>query len=430
MRFLILDDNARSRKKLIELLSQRWPAVEYQEWDPLESGLPGSDMDWQSIDLLLLDYDIQIGNGLDWYEQNRSLPHFPRTIVLSTLPDAEIAVRSIKAGADNYLPKRGLDAQRLNEVVHELITHPGVRRQPVGDMPSGQCEGDPSRVIHMQKPNPRRHWPQIEGHEIERKVGQGGMSSIYLARRERDGAQVVVKVLSLGMMDNKKVVLRSHQEFKLISRIQNRHIVHLYEHGTVEDLLYTTMEYFSKGDLKQRLRKGMLQQHALRYLRQIAEGLSAIHGCGVIHRDLKPGNIMFRDDDSLAIIDFGISKDINTQLDLTEEGQIMGTPNYMAPEQGKGLYRPDARSDLYSLGVMLFEMLTGNKPYAAPTGAAIMYKHLHDPIPKLPNRFYDMQILIDKLMAKFPQDRIQSAYDLIHFLDDEFRLDMVPLDFK
>jgi serine/threonine protein kinase len=178
------------------------------------------------------------------------------------------------------------------------------------------------------------------------------------------------------------------------------------------------------------MRKGMQQQYALRYLRQIAEGLSAIHGCGVIHRDLKPGNIMFRDNDSLAIIDFGISKDINTQLDLTEEGQIMGTPNYMAPEQGKGLYRPDARSDLYSLGVLLYEMLTGNKPYAAPTAAAIMYKHLHDPIPKLPNRFFDMQILVDKLMAKFPQDRIQSAYELIGFLDDEFKLDMVPLDFK
>ena len=132
MKFLILDDNARSRKKLIELLSQRWPDIEYQEWDPLESGLPGPDMDWQSVDLLLLDYEMQVGNGLDWYEKNRSLPHFPRTIVLSTVPDAEIAVRAIKVGAENYLPKRGLDAQRLNEVVHEIVSHPGVRRQPDG----------------------------------------------------------------------------------------------------------------------------------------------------------------------------------------------------------------------------------------------------------------------------------------------------------
>ncbi len=428
MKVFILDDNARSRKKLAELMRERWPDAEYQEWDPVKEGLPGNDVQWESVDLLLLDYDMKVGNGLDWYEQHKSLPGFPHTIVLSTAADPEIAVNAIKMGADNYVPKRGLSAEKLNEIVHDIISHPDAQR-PASAQPTADT-GEPSRVIHVQRSAPRIHWPEIEGYLIEKKIGQGGMSNIYLARREDDSAKVVIKVLFVGMSENKKIVERSHQEFTLISRIKNRHIVELYEHGTVEDMLYTTMEHFSQGDLKQRMRKGMLQQHALRYLRQIAEGLSAIHGCGIIHRDLKPGNIMFRDDDSLAIIDFGISKDINTRLDLTEEGQIMGTPNYMAPEQGKGLYKPDARSDLYSLGVLLFEMLTGNKPYAAPTSAAIIYKHLHDPIPKLPNRFYDMQVLIDKLMAKFPQDRIQSAYDLITFLDDEFRLEMVPLDFE
>ena len=431
MKVLILDDNARSRKKLIELMQERWPKAEYQEWDPLEQNMPGDDMQWELVDLLLLDCDLKVGNGLEWFQQNRETSGFPRTIILSTTPDPEVAVSAIKMGAENYVAKRGLDAQKLTEIVHEVITHPHSRRPAIGDATLTQTRtGDTGRVIHVQKTKPRSVWPEIEGHLIEKKIGQGGMSSIYLSRREEDGAKVVVKVLAVGMVDNEKIVARSHQEFTLISRIQNRHIVSLFEHGTVDDRLYTTMEFFSDGDLKQRLRKGMLQQHAVRYLRQIAEGLSAIHGCGVIHRDLKPGNIMFREDESLAIIDFGISKDINTKLDLTEDGQIMGTPNYMAPEQGKGLYKPDARSDLYSLGVMLYEMLTGKKPYAAPTGAAIIYKHLHDPIPKLPNRFYDMQVLIDKLMAKFPQDRIQSAYDLIQFLEEDFRLDMVPLDFE
>jgi serine/threonine protein kinase len=281
----------------------------------------------------------------------------------------------------------------------------------------------------MHKRGPSRELPRIDGYRILRKIGQGGMSTVYLAERESDGMPVVAKTLSVGLIENKKSVLRSHQEFKLISRIQNPHIVRLYDHGTVNDVLYTTMEYFPKGDLKQRLSKGMVQRKALLYLRQIADGLNAIHGCGVIHRDLKPGNIMFREDESLAIIDFGISKDINTMLDLTDHGQIMGTPNYMAPEQGKGPYKPDARSDIYSLGIMLYEMLTGNKPYAAPTGAAIIYKHLHDPIPQLPNRFYDMQALIDRMMAKFPHERFQSAYDLIQFIDSEFRLDLT-LDFE
>lgn len=417
MKFLIIDDNQRSRAKLKELLRLHWHKAELELLDPISTELPGEDKDWQEYDLLLLDYDLKVANGLDWFEQHRLKSHFPPTIVLSTTADPEVAVRAIKLGADNYLPKRGLNAQKLNEIVAEILdqTH--------------MAENKRERLKHVVKRYRSADTkPDIEGYQIIKKIGQGGMSTIYLAETA-DGKQIVMKTLQMAMIENKKTVMRSHQEFKLISRIDNRHIVRLFDHGTVGDLLYTTMEYFAKGDLKKRLRKGMLQKHALRYLRQIAEGLSAIHGCGIIHRDLKPGNIMFRDDDSLAVIDFGISKDINSTLDLTEQGQVMGTPNYMAPEQGSSSYRPDARSDLYSLGVMLYEMLTGNKPYAAPTGAAIIYKHLHDPIPQLPNRFYDMQVLIDRLMAKYPQDRIQSAYELLQFLDDEFRLDLV-LDFE
>lgn len=414
MKFLIIDDNGKSRAKLQELLATHWPKADIELRNPVSDGMPEPSTDWQSYSLLLLDYDMKVVNGLEWFEQARTVPHFPPTILLSTVADPDIAVSAIKAGAENYLPKRGLKAEKLRETVVESLGHAAHRQD---------------RVMHVTKSQNKMPVPEIEGYKILQKIGQGGMSTIYLAERESDNTQVVIKTLILALSENKKTVLRSHQEFKLISRIQNRHIVKLYDHGTAGELLYTTMEYFPKGDLKQRLRKGMLQKHALKYLRQIAEGLSAIHGCGIIHRDLKPGNIMFRDDDSLAIIDFGISKDINSQLDLTEMGQIMGTPNYMAPEQGNNSYRPDARSDLYSLGVMLYEMLTGNKPYAAPTGAAIIYKHLHDPLPQLPNRFYDMQILIDTLMAKFPQDRIQSAYELLQLIDQEFRLDLA-LDFE
>ncbi|MBA3582543.1 MAG: protein kinase [Gammaproteobacteria bacterium] len=271
-------------------------------------------------------------------------------------------------------------------------------------------------------------WPKIPGHRVLNKEGQGGMSRIYLAEREADGKQVVIKTLSAHLMDHHKTVERARQEFRLISRITNRHIVRLYEQGMTGNEMYTTMEYFPGNDLKYRLREGITARDGLSYMMQMAKGLVAIHGCGVIHRDLKPANIMFRTDQTLAIIDFGISRDINSRLDLTMPGQIMGTPNYMAPEQGNATYRPDARSDIYALGVMLYEMLTGKKPYAAPNSAAIIYKHLHDPIPKLPNQFWEMQVLIDRCMAKFPHQRFQSAYDLLQFIHKEFRWDLT-LDF-
>src|SRR6202040_1951627 len=136
----------------------------------------------------------------------------------------------------------------------------------------------------------------------------------------------------------------------------------------------------------------------------IARALATIHAAGVLHRDLKPGNIMLRGDGSIALIDFGLSKDAALALDLTDTGTIFGTPHYMSPEQGHG--EPiDVRSDLYSLGVILFEMLARAKPFADENPMAIIYKHRHSPVPRIPEEFAPLQSLIDSLLAKLPQDR-------------------------
>jgi eukaryotic-like serine/threonine-protein kinase len=472
-RFFIIDDNASFRVKLTQMLKSEWPGSKVEQFEPAVQGWPEENIDWSVYDLLFLDDLVKGESGLKWYEALKQKPHFPPTIILSPHPDPELAVRVIKAGAEHYLSKQQLSREKLREIVQEIFNRPTTvvknentgssvritvapsaaeeeieKTQLIGaikiddDAPKPadvQAAGKPaaesaaedkSKIIRLpKKTGAPGNSPVIVGHKILQKIGQGGMSSIYLAEREADKKQVVIKTLSMAMIDNKKTVMRANQEFKLISRIKNRHIVELIDQGTIGDVLYTIMEHFQSGDLKLRLRDGIKQQDALVYMRQIADGLNAIHGCGIIHRDLKPGNIMFRDDNSLAIIDFGISKDINSKLDLTSPGQIMGTPNYMAPEQGKGAYKPDARSDIYSLGIMLYEMLTGKKPYAAPTGAAILYKHLHDPIPHLPNQFYELQPLLDKMLAKFPHQRFQSAYDLIQYIDKEFRWDLT-LDFK
>ena len=133
-----------------------------------------------------------------------------------------------------------------------------------------------------------------------------------------------------------------------------------------------------------------------------------MHAAGVLHRDLKPGNIMLRDDGSIALIDFGMSKDAALALDITETGTIFGTPHYMSPEQGHA-EALDERSDLYSLGVILFEMLTREKPYRAENPMAIVYKHRKDAIPRLPQKFAQVQPVLERLLAKDPADRFASA---------------------
>lgn len=177
------------------------------------------------------------------------------------------------------------------------------------------------------------------------------------------------------------------------------------------------MEFFTRGDLKQRIEHGITAPDATNYLLHIAAGLQAIHDAGVIHRDIKPGNIMFRADDSLVLADFGISRRLDDTNPLTRQGTVLGTPNYLSPEQASG--QPvDHRADLYCAGAIYFEMLTGEKPFKAATPAALLYQHVHAPVPRLPAALARFQTVIDGLLAKKPDARYSSAAALIAALHE------------
>jgi serine/threonine protein kinase len=148
----------------------------------------------------------------------------------------------------------------------------------------------------------------------------------------------------------------------------------------------------------------------------MAAALRAIHAVGVLHRDLKPGNVMLRPDGTLALIDFGLAKVLKLDAAITAAGEIFGTPYYMSPEQGHG-QNTDERSDLYSIGVIFFEMLAGRKPYLAPTPMAVIYKHRHAPLPELPEQLAYLQPLAHRLLAKEPRERFQTAEAVIEAID-------------
>jgi serine/threonine protein kinase len=168
------------------------------------------------------------------------------------------------------------------------------------------------------------------------------------------------------------------------------------------------MEYFARGDLRGQMRGPLAPATALEYALEIAEALDAIHRGGVLHRDLKPGNIMIRDDGSLALIDFGLAKHRALEMEITDKGLIFGTPHYMSPEQGHG-QATDGRSDLYALGIVLYEMLTGLKPFDGDNPMAIIYRHAKSPVPQLPEALQSLQPVITRLLAKRPDDRHSNA---------------------
>jgi serine/threonine protein kinase len=176
------------------------------------------------------------------------------------------------------------------------------------------------------------------------------------------------------------------------------------------------MEYFPGGDLRARMSQPLAARVAAGYVRQLAAALGALHEIGVLHRDVKPGNVLVREDGSVAFIDFGLARQVGLESDITGTGAIFGTPHYMSPEQGHGIPL-DERSDLYSLGVILFEMLSGRKPYTAETPLAVIYHHANAPIPRLPAECSSLQPLIDALLAKQPKDRPPNASMVVQWID-------------
>ena len=189
----------------------------------------------------------------------------------------------------------------------------------------------------------------------------------------------------------------------------------IHDLGVGDDHAHIAMEYLGGGDLKQRIGAGIRERDAVRYFEQMTSAIAEIHKVGILHRDLKPGNIMLRKNDSVALIDFGLAKRMRLKMEITGSGEIFGTPYYMSPEQGHGS-TVDPRSDIYSLGIIFYEMLTGKKPFSAPSAMGIIYKHAKAPVPLLPQRFARYQAMLNMILAKDPEDRLQSADEVLEWL--------------
>jgi eukaryotic-like serine/threonine-protein kinase len=257
----------------------------------------------------------------------------------------------------------------------------------------------------------------IRGHRCIRQVGSGGMCKIYLAESERDGTLVVLKVFHQVPDVSERFVGfdRFLQEYEIVAGLNHQNIVRIYDLGIADDHAYIAMEHFPAGDLRQRMKTPLSPAIALHFLEQMAGALDAIHEVGVLHRDLKPANVMLRADGSLCLIDFGLAKANELGADLTGTREIFGTPYYMSPEQGHAELI-DARSDLYSLGVVYYEMLTGHKPYTGSTAMEVIYKHKRAELPEVAPQFAIYDGLLRRLLAKSPDDRFQSARELLRMI--------------
>lgn len=401
-RLLIIDESRKFRNSIKRIVERERPDMTVYEHDPLYDGVPTRNFNWQTYQLIMLDFKWARAHDMGWLAELKEDPGFPGVIMfIGSRWGMNKEARAL--GADESLNKRHLTPSALVSTIEFALKYSKTRRK------------------HHELEMRESTGPDIPGYETVSKLAEGGMSSIYLARREVDDRRVVIKILYSESIEDDSFVERFLKEYELISKVNAPHVVRIFEESYTEEFMYMVMEYFPGGDLHRRIatRQGLPMELAVTYLLHIARGLHSIHSCGVIHRDLKPSNIMFREDDSLAIIDFGISKEISVVEEITSDNMVMGTVGYMSPEAGQGK-TVDIRSDIYSLGIIFYEMLTGKKPYIGKDPADVVLKHVKAPIPWLPDKSRNVQGLFEIMVAKDPDNRFQSARRLAEFVEARY----------
>jgi hypothetical protein len=398
LRFLIIDDDGPYRQLLRYHLEVEWPDAVIDEHQPSSAGPIPAALDLADVDLVLLGHPIASHEGFGFLGLLRARHACPPVLVFAAESDEFLAVDALKAGAANFFPKDRVKHQRLIEVVRgELRVE---RLDPTGEL----------LVDHRALNGARKR-------RLVAKLYAGDLSSVYLAESEEGGERIALKVLRhVPDAGGGRLFDRFLQEYEVIARIHHANVVRIFDLGVADDHAYIAMEYLGAGSLAERLSRALEPAVAVEYTRQIAGALAAIHGGGILHRDLKPANIMFREDGTLALIDFGLAKQMRLHAAITGTGQIFGTPYYMSPEQGHA-EPTDERSDLYSLGCIFYEMLTGERPFTASSPMGVIYRHAHAPRPRLSRALTHLQPLLDRLLAVDRFERYQSAADLLAALD-------------
>jgi DNA-binding response OmpR family regulator len=525
-RFLIVESDGKFAQWLHLSVSSGWPGDSIVIMDWTSFGRVRTAMTVRDYDIVLLSLAFDEGieepttDGFDWVRKLRSQPGFPEMIVLAEGGSELAAVRTLRLGAADYLPKRLLTPARLQRSIKltlraieketarraeraallaaaktgelaspslpsHIATHTGAslaqaaqqaglikpvtapvaasaavasavaptarpyisthtgaslaqaaalalasHPTPSGSnaespQPSGPplSESQPVLSASQQAKEAKPVAPEghhIPGYTILQRIGESEAAAVYLAISEDVGHNVALKISKRKHAgdpnDTGARAIMFQREFEAIAALDHPSIIDLFDYGIHEGVEYLAMEYFPCGDLKARLQNPLTADEAIAFLREIARSLKVVHDAGIIHRDLKPPNVMLRDDGSVVLIDFGLARSLLAGDGSTRTGVLRGSPYYMSPEQAQG-EALDARTDLYSLGVILYEMLAGRKPYLGASAIDVLQQHVMAPVPELPVHHLAYQPLLERLMSKSREQRIASCDELLAALE-------------
>ena len=344
-----------------------------------------------------------------WLDRIKGVPGSPQLVVVAENGDELSAVQCTRRGAIDYLPRKLISNELLDAAVASCLESCRAPSTPAAASGTSKTRGDAALPGAPKAPR-----DLVPRYSLLDTLGESQRATVYLAHSDALNRNVALKVSRVTDSDEPQFA----REYETVGAIRHQSVVDIYDYGMHEGREFIAMEYFPCGDLKARLQNPVFEHEALDYLRRIAAALSVVHAQGVLHRDLKPPNIMLREDGQVVLIDFGLAKSMIDITRSTAAGVLRGSPYYMSPEQAQGT-ELDGRSDLYSLGVIFHEMLTGSKPYLGATAIEVLQQHVSAPLPQLPAELARHQPLLDGLLAKSRDDRFATADALLAFLQQQ-----------
>jgi DNA-binding response OmpR family regulator len=417
LRLLVVDRDLRYAEWLRRHLGVLCPDATVSVLDAAEFAVRSDSLDRDECDLLLLvasfgsSPEDPASLGLERLRQFRARATSPAIIAIAEDGNELTAVRAVQLGAFDYLPKRLLTPERLNTSV-KLAMRRVERRIARRVAKLAQTLSSSERPLQDAEENeePSTPFPSnfIPGYTLDSMLGESEKAVVYRARSHALAREVALKI---GKSERSEGQLLA-REYAAASSLRHGAIVEIFEYGTHADREYLAMELFPRGDLKARLQQGVTEHEALRYLERIAGALCVVHAAGLLHRDLKPPNVMLREDDEVTLIDFGLARNLEGGLQSTHTGVLRGSPYYMSPEQALG-EELDPRTDIYSLGVIFYEMLTGRKPFTGTSAIEVLQEHVNAPVPQLPSALSHHQALLARLLAKSRDERFANAQQVL-----------------
>ena len=416
LNFAVIDGSAGYRAVLSAFLLAQWPTACVEEVDPFAETLQGVGYTFGAhSDVILL-------GGIGTFAEacaalKRLLAHnrCPPVILMVAPELSPQATTLIAAGAAAVLFKDGFSKHSLVETISALLgDRAGVSTADRPDVATANSHTKAERFGQFSFiANGQLNTLAIEHFRFIATLASSNLAQVFSAERVEDRKRVVVKIALSTPIHSAEARLFC-ERYQFFASLNGRNVVRYVDAGVADSWPYVVLEYLSGGDLRRRMSAAITPREAVQVLFDLASALAVVHAGSFAHMDVKPENIFFRSDE-LVLIDFNISTRFGNVARNRVTGDVLGSPFYMSPEQGQGL-TVDGRSDLYSAGVIFYEMLTGSQPYVGESAIQVIFKHIHDEIPLLPKRVRALQPVLDALMAKDREERIRSAAELANML--------------